>query len=308
MTTGNPLTATRCGTCGRNAVRGGACASCGTRIVPPVREMLPQVDVPIVRPVLTPAVFQAAPLARHSPALPPPSPLARVTGQSLERWLLGDETSGRIIIIRQAPHEPMDFDIWRWVAIPVWGLLLLSAPLVIAIIVWQSVGVLPALGVAGLTLIVFRFIFSDRLLQSWHLTAAFNGRHIVEPMPVLMARLRHADGRELQLRLKGHLRGGTPMEGDRVRVRGTWRRGAFQVSSLACDRTGASTTPLQPNAQRLAVAGLGLLVFECLWLTFVGIPWVTTRFDHMQRELKRSVPVEIRAPRFPEIQPTPRSL
>jgi hypothetical protein len=223
--------------------------------------------------------------------------------ETWERWLSGDQTSGRVIIVRQAPHEPMDFDIWRWVAIPVWGLLLLSAPISIAIIVWQFFGLLPALGVAGLSLIVFRFIFSDRLLQSWYLTAALNGRHIVEPMPVLMARLRHADGREIQLRLKGHLRGGTLMEGDRVSVRGVWKRGSFQVGSLSCERTGASIEPIQPNARTLAVIGLALILFECAWLVFVGVPWITTQYDQMRRKIESSIPTAV-APSFFSETPT----
>jgi hypothetical protein len=222
--------------------------------------------------------------------------------ETWERWISGDQTYGRVIIVRQAPHEPMDFDIWRWVAIPVWGLLLLSAPVAIGIMVWQSFGLLPALGVAGLSLIVFRFIFSDRLLQSWYLTAALNGRHIVEPMPVLMARLRHADGREIQLRLKGHLRGGTLMEGDRVSVRGVWKRGSFQVGSLSCERTGASIEPIQPNARTLAMIGSALLLFECAWLVFIGVPWITAQYDQMQREIKSTIPSEVAPSFFPKTQ------
>ena len=300
MTTGNTITGTRCGTCGRMSVAQGVCGACGTRIATPAREILRTEDAPVTRRIQAPAVFHPAPLSvprQTSPhALRPSSSMV----ETWERWQIGDRTSGRVIIVRQAPHEPMDFDIWRWVAIPVWGLLLLSAPIAIAIMVWQSFGLLPALGVAGLSLIVFRFIFSDRLLQSWHLTAALNGRHIVEPMPVLMARLRHADGREIQLRLKGHLHGGTLMEGDRVSVRGAWKRGAFQVRSLSCERTGASIEPIQPNARTLAAFGSALLLFECAWLAFVGVPWVTAKYDRMKRDIESAIPTEVAPYRFPE--------
>ena len=300
MTTGNTITATRCGPCGRMSVAQGVCGACGIRITAPARELLWTEDAPITRQVQAPAVFHPAQVSVPRQTSPPALRQSSSMGETRGRWQIGDRTSGRVIIVRQAPHEPMDFDIWRWVAIPVWGLLLLSAPIAIAIMVWQSFGFLPALGVAGLSLIVFRFIFSDRLLQSWHLTAALNGRHIVEPMPVLMARLRHADGREIQLRLKGHLRGGTLMEGDRVSVRGAWKRGAFQVSSLSCERTGASIEPIQPNARTLAAIGSALLLFECAWLGFVGVPWVTAKYDRMKRDIESAIPTEVAPYRFPE--------
>ena len=300
MITGNTITATRCGTCGRMSVVQEVCGACRTRTAAPPRELLRPGDSPIPRQAQAPAVFHPVPLSVPGHISPPAS---RPSSSMVETWarsFSGDQTSGRVIIVRQAPHEPMDFDLWRWAAIPIWALLLLSAPIVIAILVWQSFGLLPALGVAGLSLIVFRFIFSDRLLQTWHLTAAFNGHHIVEPMPVLMARLRHADGREIQLRLKGHLRGGTLMEGDRVSARGAWKRGAFQVRSLSCERTGASIQPNQPNARTLAAIGSALLLFECAWLTFVGVPWVSAKYDRMKRDIESAIPTEVAPYRFPE--------
>jgi hypothetical protein len=193
--------------------------------------------------------------------------------------LLGSETSGRVIIARQAPHEPMDFDPWRWVAIPVWGLLLLVSPAAISVIVWWVYGFIPALGVGFVLLVILRYVFSDRLLQTWHLTAALNGRHIVEPMPVLMLRLRQRDGHEVQLRVKGQLDGGTLLEGDRIRATGRWRSGVFRVSSVVCERTGAIISPRQPNALILAVIGSLLLLLTCLWLWLAAYPWVMARFD-----------------------------
>lgn len=204
-----------------------------------------------------------------------------------EAWVLPwqAEVSGRVIIVRQAPHEPMDFDPWRWIAIPVWGLVLLMAPVAIAIVVWQFSGFLSALVVAIVSLVVLRFIFSDRLIQSWHLTAALNGRHIVEPMPVLMARLRLHDEREVQLRLKGQLHGGTLMEGDRIRATGVWRRGSFRVDAITCERTGATIQPRQPNARILAIIGSFVLLIGILWLALDGVPWVKHRADEFRSSI-----------------------
>ncbi len=206
-------------------------------------------------------------------------------------WALfrGSEISGRVIIIRQAPHEPMDFDPWRWVAIPVWGLLLLITPVAGAIIAWHAAGFLAALGVAAVSLLVLRFIFSDRLLQSWHLTSALNGRHIVEPMPVLMVRLRQWDEREIQLRLKGQLVGGTLMEGDRIRAAGVWRVGVFRVRRISCERTGAEIVPRQPNAFRLAVVGACVLLVVGLWLWLAGLPWVTGQVNGFRSSFSRQI-------------------
>lgn len=183
----------------------------------------------------------------------------------------------------------MDFDPWRWVAIPVWGIVLLIAPLVAAILVWQSLGFLPALGVAACSLLVLRFIFSDRLLQSWHLTAALNGRHIVEPMPVTLARLRLTSGREVQLRIKGQIAGGSIIEGDRLAVFGPWRSGVLHVRRIECERTGATIIPRQPCARGLALAGLAVFAGAGLWLYFAGVPWVAGQCQSFHRTLENQV-------------------
>lgn len=207
------------------------------------------------------------------------------------------ELSGRAIIVRQAPHEPMDFDPWRWIAIPVWGLVLLISPVAAAIVVWQTSGFLPALGVAAVSLIVLRYLFSDRLLQTWHLTAALNGRHIVEPMPVLMARLRSADEREIQLRLKGHLVGGVLMEGDRIRAMGNYSRGVLKVKHIFCERTGATIVPSQPNARSLAIVGVCVLTAATLWLFCWGIPWAKTQTEGFRTSIQQPViPYSIQLP------------
>jgi len=226
----------------------------------------------------SPAIVQSYPITRPEVRQREASPIFP--------W--GVEISGRVIIVRQGPHEPMDFDPWRWVALPVWGIVLLVAPVAIAILVWQTFGFLPALGAAVIALIVLRFIFSDRLLQTWHLTSALNGRHIVEPMPVLMARVRRSDEREIQLRLKGYLRGGTLMEGDRVRATGNLRRGVLNVQSIICERTGASIAPRQPNARTLAIAGVCVLMATIVWLVLAGIPWVTGQADVISASLRQT--------------------
>jgi hypothetical protein len=200
-----------------------------------------------------------------------------------------EEVRGRVIIARQSPNEPMDFDPWRWIAIPVWGIVLLLSPLAAAILVWQSFGVLPAACVAACSLIVLRFIFSDRLLQSWHLTAALNGRYIVEPMPVTMIRLRLHDSREVQMRIKGQLIGGTVMEGDRISVSGSWRSGVLHTRQINCERTGATIVPRQPCARGLALAGLCVLTGAALWLYVAGVPWVTNQVHSFGASVQQRV-------------------
>ncbi|HEX7516639.1 MAG TPA: hypothetical protein VF345_05070, partial [Chthoniobacterales bacterium] len=78
---------------------------------------------------------------------------------------------GRVLVVRQGSNEPMDFDPWRWVAIPVWGLVLLTSPLAVAIAIWQSAGFLVALAVAVCLVLLLRFLSSNRLFQSWQFTA-----------------------------------------------------------------------------------------------------------------------------------------
>lgn len=262
---------TRCPDCGRRFAPGNGRCLCGhefrqEQIVRANSQVA--TSEPRVAAVFTPQPVVAEP----RPQWPSPRPAAAPA----EGWFGSSPTAtrGRVLIVRQAPNEPMDFDPWRWVAIPVWGIVLLITPLVAAILVWQSFGFLPALGVAACSLLVLRFIFSDRLLQSWHLTAALNGRHIVEPMPVTLARLRLTSGREVQLRIKGLIAGGSIIEGDRLAVFGPWRSGVLHARRIECERTGATITPRQPCARGLALAGLGVLAGAGLWLYFAGVPWV----------------------------------
>jgi len=285
MTARNSNVATRCASCGRMSVMNGLCGTCGAGFQLPSRQgVIVNAPDPITR--------------QSSNTLFSPGPSGPIVAQARQNTNSGmsrraetrvppstTEVSGRVIIVRQAPHEPMDFDPWRWIAIPVWGLVLLMAPVVIGIVVWQLSGFLPALAAFIVSLLVLRFIFSDRLIQSWHLTAALNGRHIVEPMPVLMARLRLHDDREIQLRLKGQLHGGTLMEGDRIRAKGAWRRGVFRVGAITCERTGATIEPRQPNAETLAIIGSFLLMFGVLWLVHDGVPWVKLQVDELRSSI-----------------------
>lgn len=276
------IVAVRCPECGRRSVSDGLCSSCGAGevrqrgiVAAPTRSVV----APQASPVFAPA---------SRPALAPRQIEPEVT--VLDRWLgASRDVSGRIIIVQQGPNEPMDFDPWRWVAIPVWGIVLLISPLAIAILVWQSFGALPAVGVAACSLIVLRFIFSDRLLQSWHLTAALNGRHIVEPMPVALLRLRLSDSREVQLRLKGQLIGGTVMEGDRIAASGSWRSGVLHARRIQCERTGATIVPRQPCARGLALAGLCVFTVAVLWLYLAGVPWVSGQMQSIRSSVQQRV-------------------
>ena len=279
-----PAVGNRCPMCGRKAVTEGQCSSCGNRTASlhhEIAQAAPQQPVPVHpseslwEPSLTPS------------AMPPIQAVQRdLPGIPRRR---GQEVRGRVIIVRQSPNETMDFDPWRWLAIPVWGILLLLSPPVAAIIVWQSFGGLPALGTAACSLILLRFIFSDRLLQSWHLTAALNGHHIVESMPATMVRLRLQDSREVQLRLKGQVIGGTLIEGDRISASGSWRSGVLYVKRIHCERTGAVIIPIQPCARMLALIGLGILILGALWLYFAGIPWVSGQLHSFQVSLEQKV-------------------
>lgn len=281
---GNPVSvaSTRCPECGRRSASGNGRCLCG-------HEFRQEQIVPANSQVATSesrvaTTFTPQPVASPRPQEPSPSPVTAPT----QEWIGSSPTAtrGRVLIVRQAPNEPMDFDPWRWVAIPVWGIVLIISPLVAAIVVWQSFGFLPALGVAACSLLVLRFIFSDRLLQSWHLTAALNGRHIVEPMPVTLVRLRMTSGREVQLRLKGQVAGGSIIEGDRVAALGRWRSGVLHSHRIECERTGATIVPRQPCARGLALAGLGVLVGAGLWLYFAGVPWVADQAQTIRASLQ----------------------
>lgn len=277
--TGNVQARLRCTECGRRSVIHGACSACGFMMVRTPQEIVtsaPSASV-LSRPFelsSTAGGHQSMPLSVSVPR----RDILQVRGLVPD----GSEIAGRVIIARQAPHEPMDFDPWRWVAIPVWGLFLLVSPIAVSVIVWWTAGFTAAMVVGVILLLILRYLFSNRLLQSWHLTAALNGRHIVEPMPVLMIRLRKSDGSEVQVRVKGQLDGGTLMEGDRIRATGCWRSGAFRVRRVFCERTGAHITPHQPNAFGLAVIGIVCLLLTCLWLWIGAYPWVSNEIHQFR--------------------------
>ena len=293
-------TALRCPACGRRSVQRGVCSVCGSGELHNPAAITPAEARPV-------AIFNPVPEAitpRASSELAAPRYSRTPSTEPEWTWdsILGDsEAQGRVVVVRQGPNEPMDFDAWRWIAIPTWGLLLLLAPAVVSIVVWQSSGFFPALAVAVCSVAILRFLFSDRLLQSWHLTAALNGRHIVEAMPVTMARLRHLDGREIQLRLKGHISGGSLMEGDRVVARGSWRSGVLRVRRIDCERTGATIVPRQPNARALALTGLCVLSACGLWLSTIGVPWVRNEIRAFEASSRRRIPsIQLQRPRYYE--------
>jgi len=166
----------------------------------------------------------------------------------------------------------MDFDPWRWLAIPVWGLVLLLVPIAGTLTAFLAGGPLAAVTVAILLFLTLRFVFSNRLIDSWHFVAALNGRHMVEPMPVQVVRLRQWDGREAQLRFKGIFANGAVMEGDRLEAFGRLRNGVLQVIEAHCERTGARISPQQPNARGFALVGSACLAGMALWILAMGIP------------------------------------
>lgn len=199
-----------------------------------------------------------------------------------------NSVSGRIIWVNTGRSESMDFDPWRWLAIPVWGLLLLLAPVLVTFLVWQMTDLLIAFAAGLVCLLVVRHVFSHRVLHAWHLVSALNGRHIVEPMPVTMLRVRGPDEREHQLRLKGHING-LPVEGDRILAEGHWRNGVFQTHRLQCLRTGAVLTPKQPCDRSLALTGLALLMLSLLWLWFDAVPRAVAGLQAWQRSSMQEV-------------------
>ena len=275
----------RCHACGRLSGEPGRCTACGETWQPVLSRDLP---VPGKRPEISRRPL--LPIYQPRQSTPPAAPRLQAADRNPPWPRHSDhQVSGRVVVVHQAPQEPMDFDPWRWVAIPAWGLLLLSSPLCLLIVVWQAAGFLPALVAAVVTVMVLRFLFSNRLLQTWHLTAALNGRYIVEPMPVVMMRLRDVSGNELQMRLKGRLQGGTPIEGDRILASGSWWSGVLHAKRIECQRTGAVITPVQPHARRLALTGLGLLGGVGLWLLVAGVPWVSSQMQSFHSSVQQSV-------------------
>jgi len=283
MTTSKVSQKTRCSHCGRIGILDMRCTFCGiseaqqTGIVTQSRKDLsipytsasPSVTGSIIRKENVPATGFIQEQKQHRPNHQ------------------GSELRGRVIIAQQASQEPMDFDPWRWVAIPVWGIVLLMSPVILGIIIWKTSGFLVSMLIAFLVILTLRFIFSNKLLQSWHLVAAFNGRRIVESMPVLMVRLRTSNNREIQMKLKGQLSGGILMEGDRIIAQGAWSNGAFKPRRIFCERTHATITPRQPNALIIAVCGFFTLLILSLWLYFSGIPWASSQITQFRGGIEK---------------------
>jgi hypothetical protein len=272
----------RCGTCGRRSVSAGTCSACGEPAIPvwtiSGRQRQRQLESFDSR---NPIVAQAAVIATTVRPLPVHGVQCQpvITSYGIGR------VRGRVIVVKSSANEPMDFDPWRWIAIPAWGFIILILPIVVAIVAWRSTGFIGAVAVALTTFFALRFMFSNRLLQSWHFVAALSGKNVVEMMPVVMIRLRQADEREIQLRLKGQLPGGTVIEGDRISAAGIWSRGVFHVRHISCERTGATIVPQQPTARSWAIAGVCVLVCAGLWLHFVGVPWVAQQARGFQPPL-----------------------
>jgi hypothetical protein len=263
----------RCCTCGRKAVNEGQCAACGTRIA----------DSAYVEPrtkfgsVLSDDGKRIAANSELTGLTPNPrlelGP-SHATARRVGKIPADDKVlQGRVIMVQQRLVEPPDPDPWKWVAIPAWGLLLFLSPLLAAIATGMASGLVAGVTVFVAVALVLRFIFSNRLYESWQFVAALRGRHVVEPVPLVTFRVRSASGREMQVRMKGYTSSGAVVEGDRVSAEGRWRDGVLRARTVFCQRTGAITRPRQPNAFSLALSGISLLAAASLWLSLIGIPW-----------------------------------
>jgi hypothetical protein len=304
----------RCPACGRRRIEGGVCEACGHRAIdvtvrdtigsPPASALNADVFYPLTGrvdghfgllrevPSMTPDVSPSS-LSGGNPESSAgfPSPPAYGTGPHL--------VSGRVLYLSPITYEPMDLDPWRWVAIPVWGLVLLATPVAGTLTAWEVGGPLVALAVAIILLMVLRYVFSNRLFDSWHLVAALNGRHVVESIPVQVVRIRQWDGRETQLRFKGLFANGAVMEGDRIQATGRWRGGVFAVAESTCERTGARITPRQPRARNVALTGLVILAGMLLWILIAGF---SVHSSFRAAGFPSSLPFEIPAPTTPLFQ------
>lgn len=276
----------RCGTCGRKAVNEGQCAACGTRIadsayVEPRTKLGSAPSDDGKRITANPEITGLTLGPRRK--LGPWHATARRVGKipAADKVL-----QGRVIMVQQRIVEPPDPDPWKWVAIPAWGLLLFLSPLLAAIATGMASGLVAGVIVFIAVALVLRFIFSNRLYESWQFVAALRGRHVVEPVPLVTFRVRSASGREMQVRMKGYTSSGAVVEGDRVSAEGRWRDGVLRARTVFCQRTGAITRPRQPNALSLALSGIALLAAASLWLSLIGIPWSSEKFSGFTKSQK----------------------
>jgi len=273
----------RCPTCGRRSIAS-RCSACGAEVAPSAK--------PLARP--TPATVPARQDRVRGLAVvstPPRLVFTPRTATPPSALQSREQVSGRVLIVSAPASEPADSDHWKWLAIPAWGLVLFISPAALGLIAWMTVGPLAAAVIVFICISVLRFIFSDRLFQSWQFVAALRGRYIVEPVPNVSIRLRVVDEREVQLRVKGRLSAGSVIEGDRVRAEGHWRSGVFHVARLHCVRTGAVIVPMQPNSKFPALVGVGVLIVVALWLYGAGVPWLLSKF-HQVREIPNRVSTE----------------
>lgn len=263
----------RCGNCGRKAVGNDRCEACGHQ-----REQSSGASTLIrssdIAPPLsgggTPPALRTQPT--RSIALKGVDPVSSAVAGRPNSGR-NDRVEGRVVIVQQRIVEPPDPDLWKWVAIPAWGLVLFLSPVLAALAAAMWSGVIVGLVVFVGVALVLRFVFSNRLYESWQFVAALRGRHVVEPVPLVHFRIRAASRREIQVRMKGHTSSGAIVEGDRVVADGRWDNGVFRVRTVACQRTGAITRPRQPNAFGLAVSGSAVLVGAAVWLVAIGMPW-----------------------------------
>ncbi len=278
MTGGNLVpqvaeTALRCPTCGRKSVSASHCSACGAEVAEPLIE---RAHGAVQAPQSGGGIL-IAPSRQRGIVAQPRTVLRPAHHQN------DGEVSGRVLIASAPVNEPADPDHWKWLAVPAWGMMLLITPVVAGIIVWMTAGLLAAAVVVIVCVAVLRFIFSNHLLTSWQFVAALRGQHIVEAVPNVAIRLRMDGDREVQLRVKGRLSGGSLVEGDRIRAAGRWRAGIFHVTQLHCARTGAMLVPIQPNSMVAALSGSTILILTVLWLHVAGVPWVLAKLDRVRQ-------------------------
>jgi hypothetical protein len=271
MTAGEQLVApgegraSRCPECGRLSADSRVCSFCGH-----IMAGSPVVTTATRASVAPPSPSDLFHVPDEAPRLPAPFSQTEPFG------LVGrpGSISGRILMVLPTATEPIDPDLWRWVAVPMWCVLLIGSPPVGAMVSLQTGGWLAAALVFLTLATLVRAVLSTNLFWSWQALAALRGRHLVEMMPVVTLRLRVEEDEEVQVRMKGHTEGGAVSVGDRVEVNGIWRSGVLRVRELRCLRTGAILRPVQPSAFPWAVGGLVALCLIAVWFQFSFIPWM----------------------------------
>jgi hypothetical protein len=139
----------RCGNCGRKAVNNDRCGACGHQHKPASgTSTLASNDA--IAPLSS--LGGLAPVLRLKPTRSiTPKVVGPVSSAMAIRHKNGrnDQVEGRVVIVQQRIVEPPDPDLWKWVAIPAWGLVLFLAPVLAALAAAMWSG-----GIVGLVVFV----------------------------------------------------------------------------------------------------------------------------------------------------------